>query len=340
MPPSRTARLAALPILLIALALAACAQPGTGPGARPEATLRVSGPNVTLGGRPASDGMAVPPGVEVATGPGSSARIEFADGTVLQLGPDTDPVWESVVEAGRRTVSVSISFGSMMVETGAEFSVRVFNEIAEVLYLSRGYVLTGGGRFEAVLESGTLQPLRPFAPALEPYRAIIVERGRPPAIVAVPPSRMRDLRRRFERFDFARLPTLPGLRGVPVEEARRRLAALGIERVATREETTGAARPGTVLRQYPEAGTTISRGDRVELVVARAPEPVTLRVPDVVQRPLSEAEAILRRRGLAIGKVTGPPGGDVSIVVDQRPRAGTDVEEGTRVDLEVAPLIE
>lgn len=57
-------------------------------------TLRVSGPNVWLNNSPATDGAPVYLGNSVATGAGSSAKVEFADGGFLQLDENTDPLFE------------------------------------------------------------------------------------------------------------------------------------------------------------------------------------------------------------------------------------------------------
>ncbi len=73
---------------LTAAFLAASAQAQTG---APVAALLVSGPYVTVNGRPALNGMSIDSGDRVVTGPGSSARINFFSGGSVQLDANTDP---------------------------------------------------------------------------------------------------------------------------------------------------------------------------------------------------------------------------------------------------------
>jgi len=63
----------------------------------------------------------------------------------------------------------------------------------------------------------------------------------------------------------------------------------------------------------------------------------TIEMPNVVGAPFEEAKAILTEKGLAVSKEERqthekPPG----IVIDQRPKPGTEVERGQRVDLILA----
>jgi hypothetical protein len=73
---------------------AACALLGAGAQAQtgaPVAALLVSGPYVTVNGRPAQNGMSIDSGDRVVTGPASSARINFFSGGSVQLDANTDP---------------------------------------------------------------------------------------------------------------------------------------------------------------------------------------------------------------------------------------------------------
>jgi hypothetical protein len=67
----------------------------------------------------------------------------------------------------------------------------------------------------------------------------------------------------------------------------------------------------------------------------------TVLVPDCTGLALASAQDLLRRAGLAVGRVTTlppePPPGRLGplLVVDQSPRAGIEVDRGTRVDLQL-----
>ena len=61
--------------------------------------LHITGPNVWLNDSPATDGAPVYLGNSVATGAGSYATVEFADGGYLQVDENTDPDWEWLEES-------------------------------------------------------------------------------------------------------------------------------------------------------------------------------------------------------------------------------------------------
>lgn len=85
-------------LILPVLVAAGCASlpPGAGQSI---GVLRVSGPNVWLDQVPARDGDPVRIGSSLATGPGSSALLEFRDGGYLQLDENTDPIFEWLAQS-------------------------------------------------------------------------------------------------------------------------------------------------------------------------------------------------------------------------------------------------
>lgn len=85
-------------LLLLTLVAGGCATLPTQPG-QSIGLLRVSGPNVWLNGAPARDGDRVAIGSSLATGPGSSALLEFRDGGYLQLDQNTDPLFEWLAQS-------------------------------------------------------------------------------------------------------------------------------------------------------------------------------------------------------------------------------------------------
>ncbi|HEX6912435.1 MAG TPA: PASTA domain-containing protein, partial [Longimicrobium sp.] len=171
--------------------------------------------------------------------------------------------------------------------------------------------------------------------------------ARPPVNAAQPPANIQGATQQ--------LVTVPNLSGRTVAEARRLLAAAGLElgRVA---EGTGTGTAGTIMQQQPRAGSGVApRSDvRVWLVPARQvagqppvltrPPPVTrppvtqepqrATVPRLVGRTAQDARVALAAAGLEPGavqelNVSGTPG----TVVRQSPRAGTAVQPGSPVGL-------
>lgn len=116
---------------------------------------------------------------------------------------------------------------------------------------------------------------------------------------------------------------VPDLRGVPVDEAVRRLEELGftrVERVATSVSFTGS---GQVVSTLPSAGTEVVTSTPITVNYALSSREV-VEVPDVVGEPEWRARLSLRAAQLAIGPVTYvedpalPPG-----VVDVQPTGYT-----------------
>ena len=125
---------------------------------------------------------------------------------------------------------------------------------------------------------------------------------------------------------------VPGVVGQPVDEAQATLQAAGLA-AAVQEEASEDAEPGTVLRQSPGAGVEADPGSTVTLVVAAAPPEVE--VPDVVGDSLDEARTVLEEQGFAVEtdeRTIDDPERDDQ-VVEQRPRAGREIERGSTVTI-------
>lgn len=87
-----------VPFLILILATTACAPLPTQRGDA-VGTLRVSGPNVWLNNKAGKEGDTVRIGSSLATGPGSSALVEFRDGGYLQLDENTDPIFDWLAQS-------------------------------------------------------------------------------------------------------------------------------------------------------------------------------------------------------------------------------------------------
>jgi hypothetical protein len=91
LPPGGPAARRALICVLAAAGWAPLATDAQERSRVPIAVLLAAGPDVTVNGRPAANGMAVASGDRVVTGPSSSARLDFYRGGSVQLDADTDP---------------------------------------------------------------------------------------------------------------------------------------------------------------------------------------------------------------------------------------------------------
>jgi beta-lactam-binding protein with PASTA domain len=178
---------------------------------------------------------------------------------------------------------------------------------------------------------------------------------RPPITVAQPAGTAAT-----QQEPAQQLVRVPDLGGRTVEEARRLLAAAGLE-VGRVAEGTGEGTPGTIMQQQPRAGSVVAPKSDVRLwlvpprqVATRPQEPViTIRppvaqpqqgparvtVPRVIGRTPQEARTALAAAGLEVGAVAEvADGGAPGTVVRQYPAAGAPAEPKSQVRLWVVPM--
>ena len=140
----------------------------------------------------------------------------------------------------------------------------------------------------------------------------------------------------------------PTLVGTQLNSALAALERSGLQLGRTETQFVADAKPGTIVRQRPEAGAAAAAGSPVDVVVAATAAPASKTrsltnesqgtVPDL--RGLTEAEAVLaiRRAGLRVGLVSTRSGSPPTVgkVVDQSPARGSRVRMGTAVHLTVS----
>ena len=90
---------------------------------------------------------------------------------------------------------------------------------------------------------------------------------------------------------------VPALAGTGEAEAQQILSNAGLKYAVTTRESPSVAK-GVVISTSPKAGTSLFRGDTVELIVSKGPPPVTM--PNVVDQPRADAVAQLQALGLKV----------------------------------------
>ena len=96
---------------------------------------------------------------------------------------------------------------------------------------------------------------------------------------------------------------MPEVRGLSVEEAKRRLAGVGLRNVEPRAASVSFDRPNVVVAQLPMPGQALSPSTRTVLGFS-LPASQVVPVPSLVGIPLSQAQASLYAAGLSLGAVT------------------------------------
>ena len=132
--------------------------------------------------------------------------------------------------------------------------------------------------------------------------------------------------------------TVPDVTGLTRESAEARLRDEGLEVSAEEQESDVAE--GDVISQNPSAGTRVTRGDTVTIVVSTGKPQVD--VPDVVGMSEERATSRLTSAGLSPVRqertVTDPA--QDGVVIEQRPGAGTQVDQGREVVIVIGVLKE
>ncbi|MET7639217.1 Stk1 family PASTA domain-containing Ser/Thr kinase [Streptomyces sp. NPDC005438] len=126
---------------------------------------------------------------------------------------------------------------------------------------------------------------------------------------------------------------VPSVVGKPYEDAKADLEKLGFE-VARKDEENPSKPAGEVLKQNPEANTRHPGGTQITLTVAKEEEsedePAT--VPDVTNKPLSEAKKMLTDAGFKVGRIVGAQGPTIP-VSSTDPAANTEAKKGDSVEI-------
>ena len=132
-----------------------------------------------------------------------------------------------------------------------------------------------------------------------------------------------------ERYD------VPSVKGSTLEQATKALTNANLTVGAVTEAYDDKVDLGDVVSSSPKAGASVKPGTAVDLVVSKGPEPVP--VPDVIGRKLSAAKAALQKAGLK-ADVTERFSDEVAagVVISVKPKPGSIVNSGTRVDLVVS----
>ncbi len=126
---------------------------------------------------------------------------------------------------------------------------------------------------------------------------------------------------------------VPDVVGLARESAEATLNRAGLGFTVTEQESDED--PGTVIAQDPVVGTTVDKGSRVELTIAKEAE--TVDVPNVVGFSRTTAEDTLRDAGLrpvVVEEETDDPAA-VDQVLRQSPGSGAEVEPRSEVEIVV-----
>ena len=136
-----------------------------------------------------------------------------------------------------------------------------------------------------------------------------------------------------EEISEAKPVAVPLVEGLRAPQARRRIIDAGL-RPRQELESSDSVPRGLVIRQSPDAGERIQKGNVVRYFVSTGKPRVD--VPEVVGARESEAVATLRAAGLVPKVVDIFSDEPTGIVIAQDPKGGTSIVEGSDVRLNVS----
>jgi serine/threonine protein kinase len=137
------------------------------------------------------------------------------------------------------------------------------------------------------------------------------------------------------QIDNAQTSTIPQVVGTTYDDAAAQLGDLDLA-VTRTEESSDTVDEGLVLSTDPVPGTSVLRNTTVAVTVSSGP--VEVAVPSVDGQQLDEAWAAITAAGLTQGQQTSDYSPDVpeNAVLESTPGGGSQVAEGTTVDLVVS----
>jgi eukaryotic-like serine/threonine-protein kinase len=125
---------------------------------------------------------------------------------------------------------------------------------------------------------------------------------------------------------------LPNYAGDPIASVRNDLERRGLVRGKESREPSEEFERNTVIRTDPTAGTSVSEGDTIDIVISNGPDKVP--VPSLVGQTEDQATATLIAAGLALGTVDHEPNAaPEGRVIRSEPGAGIEVDRGSQVSI-------
>jgi len=133
------------------------------------------------------------------------------------------------------------------------------------------------------------------------------------------------------------LVDIPSVRGRTLRDATFLLERTGLRIGEILHEPSDEYPENTIVAQGREPGTKGRKGSLIDVTVSLGPLALSVVVPELIGRPLSEARRVLDSAGIPIGNVTTIPASDLlpNTVIEQYPHSGELVGRAQAVDLVV-----
>jgi len=134
---------------------------------------------------------------------------------------------------------------------------------------------------------------------------------------------------------------VPNLIGHTQREAQFMLERVGFKVGLVTSDSSSEYPQNVVMTQSSKPGSMLATGTPISMVVSSGPvEEGEVSVPDLVGRPLTEAQKMITRSSLVLGSVTFEPSRRLvpNTILEQYPRARDIVPKGTAINLYVSSI--
>ena len=130
---------------------------------------------------------------------------------------------------------------------------------------------------------------------------------------------------------------MPDVRGLKQADAIAKIEKMGLKVGRISERTSDEEEAGVVIASDPRAGTRVTKGETVDLVISKGKKEKKASVPDVTGLPLEAARKTLTSAGFKVGSVEKKASKQaVGTVISQSPSGGAEALSGESIHLVVA----
>lgn len=132
--------------------------------------------------------------------------------------------------------------------------------------------------------------------------------------------------------------TVPSVTGMSQSDAVAALSAAGLNAGTISSDYSSTVEEGMVISQDVSSGRTVAMGSSVNLVISLGKKVSYVTVPSVVGKSYSDASSTLSNYGLSVsqGTTDAAEGYAAGIVYSQYPEAGSSVEDGSTVTVNIS----
>ncbi len=137
------------------------------------------------------------------------------------------------------------------------------------------------------------------------------------------------------RTDSKEVVEVPTVINLDKEQAFNELERRGLKANILSSEQSDEYEKGKVMSQDPTQNSKANRGSTVNLVISEGRE---VEVPDLSNKTISQAEEMLKEKGLKLGRTNSSKSDEVEkdLIINQNPSPNTKLQTGTEIDITVS----